>query len=364
MPTNRTGADRLVTVYRYYFEKRNKVCDHPNVHYYGRYIDDCLAIVYAQSEQEAVDIMSGLVRFDNCTITWDCSEGSAPFLDMLLYKDADNSLQHMPYRKRGNHQERIPWISSHPYDVKRGTFFGEMSRLATLSSKHEHYHEAMRGLVALYIYRSYLHKWLYSNLAKRWNQCLEVKTPDNSVDILVLKTQYNLAWNYFSASQLGDTIFGYWQEWLNRADSGKFDQEFPKPSQTDRRISDWSNPETAPGRWDLRETSIFNSRIILSRKRTRNFLDLMRLWKNSVIDNLELNALDDIVADSSRAFIPAKRNVNTAVVGPRLKRAREDPENDSENKVEHVARRFNSPTPRNSAWASGSMRTWGKGSRW
>ena len=291
---------------------------------------------------------------------------------MLLYKDEDNTLQHMPYRKRGNHQERIPWISAHPYDVKRGTFFGEMSRLATLSSKHEHYHEAMRGLVALYIHRGYpadeVHKWLHSNLSKRWNQRLEVKQPSaESAEILVLKTQYNLAWNYFNAHQLGDTIFDYWREWLRRADSGEFNQEFPKPDQTDPRVSDWSNPETAVGRWDLRETNMFNSKVILSRKRTRNFLDLTRLWKNSVMENIELNALDDIVADSGRAFIPAKRelipDLNATVVGPRLKRAREDPENDSENEVESQARRFNSPTPRNSAWASGSMNTWGKGSR-
>jgi hypothetical protein len=362
----------LANLFGYYFEKRNKVCDHPNVFYYGRYIDDCLAIVYAQSEQEAVDLLSGLVQFDNCTITWDCSDSSQPFLDMLLYKDADNTLQHMPYRKRGNHQERIPWISAHPYDVKRGTFFGEMSRLATLSSTHEHYHEAMRGLVALYIHRGYpadeVHKWLYSNLSKRWNQRLEVKpTATESAEVLVLKTQYNLAWNYFNAHQLGDTIFDYWREWLRRADSGEFNQEFPKPSQTDQRVSDWGNPETAVGRWDLRETNMFNSKVILSRKRTRNFLDLTRLWKNSVMENIELNALDDIVAESGRAFIPSKRelipDLNATVVGPRLKRAREDPENDSENEVESQARRFNSPTPRNSAWASGSMTTWGKGSR-
>jgi hypothetical protein len=229
----------------------------------------------------------------------------------------------------------------------------------------------MRGLVALYIHRGYpadeVHKWLYSNLAKRWNQRLEIKTSSESADVLVLKTQYNLAWNYFNAHQLGDTIFGYWREWLQRADSGEFDQEFPKPDPKDSRVSDWSNPETALMKWDLRETNLFNARVILSRKRTRNFLDLTRLWKNSVIESLELQTLDNIVAESGRAYIPAERplipDVNTAVVGPRLKRAREDPEQDSENEVEHVARRYNSPIPRGSAWASGSMTTWGKGSR-
>ena len=362
----------LANLYGYYFEKRANVLDHPDVFYYGRYIDDCLAIVYAETEYHAVNLLQELIQFDNCTITWDCSGLSQPFLDMLLYKDADNTLQHMPYRKRGNHQERIPWISAHPYDVKRGTFYGEMSRLATLSSKLEHYHEAMRGLVALYIHRGYpadeVHKWLYSNLSKRWNQRLDVKTPQGDSDVLVLKSQYNLAWNYFNASQLGDTIFDYWREWLKRADAGTHDDEYPRPDPADSRVSEWSNTETREGLWDLRDTNIFNSRVLLSRKRTRNLLNLTNLWKRSVLETLELNTLDDIVHNAAEAFLGDKRtsfhDVNTTVVGPRLKRSRVDSGNDPEdNEVEHVARRFNSPTPAGSAWASGSMTLWGRGGR-
>jgi len=63
----------------------------------------------------------------------------------------------MPYRKNGNHQERIPWISPILSTSRDGTFLGEMSRLATLSSKLDHYLAAMRGLVALYI-----HLWIPS----------------------------------------------------------------------------------------------------------------------------------------------------------------------------------------------------------
>src|SRR5580693_4225417 len=142
-------------LFGWYFERLAGVLEHPDVPFYGRYIDDCLAVVYAESEAQAISLISGLIKFDNCVITWEASGSHAPFLDMMLYKDADRSLQHMPYRKAGNSQERIPWISAHPYDVKRGTFLGEMSRLATLSSKVEHYSAAMRGLVTLYIHRGY-----------------------------------------------------------------------------------------------------------------------------------------------------------------------------------------------------------------
>jgi hypothetical protein len=168
------SISRLVlSLYGAYFEQRSNILNHNDVFYYRQYIDDCLAIVYTESEQQAIDLLSGLVKFDNSVITWDCSDSHQPFLNMMLYKDSDNTLQHMPYCKNGNHQEQIPWISAHPYDVKQGTFLGEMSRLATLSSKLDHYLAAMRGLVALYIHRGYpadeVHKWLYSNFLKDRN---------------------------------------------------------------------------------------------------------------------------------------------------------------------------------------------------
>jgi hypothetical protein len=363
----------LANLYGYEFEKRADVLSHPNIFYYGRYIDDCLAIVYAESEDDATKLLSNLIRYDNCTITWDSSASHQPFLDMMLYKDADNTLQHMPYRKNGNHQERIPWISAHPYDVKRGTFYGEMSRLATLSSKLEHYLEAMRGLVSLYIRRGYpaseVHKWLYSNLSKRWNERLAVRTASEGSDVLVLKSQYNLAWNYFNAHQLGDVIFGYWREWLARADRGDFNTEFPAPETNDDRVSDWGTRPTET-RWDLRNTDIFNSRVIVSRKRTRNFLDISNLWKRSVIENIEVQALNDIVSAAAKYMASAKRrsspDLNTIVVGPRLKRTRrfgpEDTNNSSDNEVEHVARRYgasSAPGP----WRNAASGTWGRGSR-
>ena len=40
----------LVVVYGYYFEKTRQVLDHKDIFFYGRYIDDCIAIVYAESK--------------------------------------------------------------------------------------------------------------------------------------------------------------------------------------------------------------------------------------------------------------------------------------------------------------------------
>jgi len=267
----------------------------------------------------------------------------------------------MPYRKNGNHQERLPWISAHPYDVKRGTFLGEMSRLATLSSKLEHYLAAMRGLVALYIRRGYpvdeVHKWLYANLSKRWESRL-TERPAQDANVLVLKTQYNLAWNYFNAHQLGDTIFGYWREWLRRSDTGDFNDEFPAPGKTNTGSSHGLDT----GLVDLRETNIFNSKVILSRKRTRNFLDLSNLWKKSVLEKNDELTIDSLLTNAAQRFAqegPFIPDINAVAGGSRLKRPREDP--DSAMESTHVARRDRSSSPTPDAWRSGAMGTWGRG---
>jgi len=372
----------LANLYGYYFEKLANVLNHPDIFFYGRYIDDCLAIVYAESEAAAVTLLSRLIQFENCTITWDCSDSHAPFLDMMLYKDEYNTLQHMPYRKRRNHQERIPWISAHPYDVKRGTFLGEMSRLAVLSSKIEHYSEALKGLVTLYIQRGYpvdkVHKWLCSNVTKRWKERLIIKAdqPKGSADVLVLKSQYNLAWNYFNASQLGDTIFNYWRTWLDRAKAGLHDQEYPAPATRDSRVSPGEFGTNMPGLWDLEKTNLFNSRILVSRKRTRNMLDLTNLWKRSVIETQEDLVLDNIVETAVVAFTnpgrPFPPDVNTTVVGPSLKRSRvveasneAGPsglvDEDSDNELQPKRYRRSSPAPE--GWRSGALSGWSRGSR-
>jgi hypothetical protein len=37
-----------------------------------------------------------------------------------------------------------------------------------------------------------------------------------------LKSEFNTAWNYFSAKELGDTVLGYWCSWLATVESGAF----------------------------------------------------------------------------------------------------------------------------------------------
>ena len=149
---------------------------------------------------------------------------------MLLFVDENNKLQHKPFHKARSHQERIPWISHHPEDVKRGTFIGEMSRLATLCSLQSDYKEALEGLAALYVTRGYqmdkVSYWINKYKQERWSKRLSEETKETH-EVLILKTQFNTTWNYFSALQLSDHIFGYWRGWIDQAKTGSFNIEFP-----------------------------------------------------------------------------------------------------------------------------------------
>ena len=135
----------------------------------------------------------------------------------------------MLYRKTQSHQERIPWISHHPLDVKRGTFIGEMSRLAMLSSTHTTYHNAIKSLAALYIAHGYpsnhVYSWSKNNIQEQWNKCLN-NNKGQYDQVLVLKSEFNTAWDYFNASELHKTILDFWHDWLQHAKESKYNIHF------------------------------------------------------------------------------------------------------------------------------------------
>jgi len=143
---------------------------------------------------------------EGCSVDWATPGRSLVFLDMFIYLDEHNKVQWRPYHKPGNHLERVPWDSSHPYDVKRGTFIGELSRLAVLSSKRNTYMTAAKNLAALYLSRGYpdrvVRKWLSDHIHTRWENQFAIKADNNEKDIIVLKTHFNDAWSDFSISEL------------------------------------------------------------------------------------------------------------------------------------------------------------------
>ncbi|KXN81808.1 hypothetical protein AN958_03738 [Leucoagaricus sp. SymC.cos] len=180
--------------------------------FYGRYIDDCIALVYASSPTEAENIMRRGLIFSNCTITWSASDNYMTFLDMTLFFE-EGRLLHKPFRKPLNHFERIPWISSHPLYVKRGTFCGELSRVATLSSRFDDYSNACKEVADIYIARGYppllIAAWLRGNYRARWESRL-VEPPSLSADVLVLKSEYNISWDFFNVQTLSERLRAGW----------------------------------------------------------------------------------------------------------------------------------------------------------
>ncbi|THG97300.1 hypothetical protein EW145_g7645 [Phellinidium pouzarii] len=316
----------LANLYGWFFEQKSDIHNDPLIPFYGRYIDDCLAIVYAESLEEAILQVSSRVSYDGCEIKWTGSDKYQVFLDMVVYKDADGSLQTMPYRKLQSHQERIPWISHHPIDVKKGTFIGEMSQMAVLSSKFATYQEAVESLVALYIRRGYpsdlVKKWRKLNLLARWEKRLVIKDDKaESIPVLVLKSYFNPAWNYFNARELQDNIFGYWREWVERAKRGNFNLEFPRPPVSD------SSPlfgSTAPLKWvsyavddkgvmsmvpDITKTDILDRRVLVSRKRTKNLFDASNLWKYTVLSRLEEGIIEDLTTELGLKSLETERPI-------------------------------------------------------
>ncbi|OBZ70931.1 hypothetical protein A0H81_09488 [Grifola frondosa] len=118
-----------------------------------------------------------------------------------------------PYAKARNHKERIPWASHHPKDVKKGTYIGEMSRLAVLSSKPEHYSDAIEQLKQLYIGRGLpldlVRKWTNDNYSKRWVKKL---TNVNNVaeTPFVIKSHFSPSWSLFDVHKLGQSVVNSW----------------------------------------------------------------------------------------------------------------------------------------------------------
>lgn len=202
----------IANLYGAYFEERVI----PQIHgllLYLRYIDDCLALVCAVNAAEALAKMK-LLTFKGCEIVWAVSDVSCVFLDMEISLDS-SSVSYRPYRKPQNSFERIPFASHHPLDVKRGTFIGEMTRLAYLSSRKSYYEDALRELRDIYVARGYpkslLNSWLSNHATERWmNRFVDKGGMREHESVHVLKTVFNPVWEYVKADDLRKVIWEHW----------------------------------------------------------------------------------------------------------------------------------------------------------
>jgi hypothetical protein len=232
--------------------------------------------------------------------------------------------------KAGNNRERIPWVSHHPTLIKRGVYIGECSRLAVLCSTKENYIGAIKDLNLLYVMRGYPEKlvisWCHRYIQERW----EKRFSDRNIKVernesaLVLKTRFDDVWNFFSAAELGEAITGYWDEWLERAKQGNWSYNSSRPflpykadghdivdvhtKMFDTILGEDGDVAFCPS---LRKAGLLGSRWIVSRKRTKNLLDLATKWKNMVFDKLDEVITDDIITND-----PSQNQSTNINLGP------------------------------------------------
>jgi hypothetical protein len=228
------GANIYAGVYEEVALQHGDLPLHPRIPFYGRYIDDGFMIVYADSAEEALAFCKKTVKIGNLELTWEVSEYSLPFLDMLIYIDPiTKKVQWKPFRKARNNLERIPFSSHHPLDIKRGTFLGEMTRMAILSSSPANYLDALRDLSGIYIARGYpvalVKKWLKEQTSRRWHNRFNesrrsiTTNPAGSGNadaskLLVLKSYFNPVWDAFNVQELGQVIVRTWVNELSQLD--------------------------------------------------------------------------------------------------------------------------------------------------
>lgn len=217
----------LANLFGYICEKSavKRLYEEGHLMYFGRYIDDALMIVEADSRQEALEF-ANRISYAPCHIGWEVADHGVPFLDMhMWFSPGPNKsfrVDFAPYRKAFNHLERIPWGSSHPFDVKRGTFYGELSRIAVLSSEWSTYCSAVTECVAIYQSRGYpttnLMNWVDAKMASCWNERHSLSRKKLPKELLwVLKSRFNPAWEKFNTQDLRTRIVHHWTK---SADAG------------------------------------------------------------------------------------------------------------------------------------------------
>ena len=299
----------LANLYGCHFEEKAEVLKDKRFAFYGRYIDVILSIIYASSEEKALKIAQEKISYDGCEITWQVSSQHMQFLDMFLFRGIGDTIQWRPYRKANNHLERVPWTSFHPLDVKRGTFLGEMSRLAVLCSEISSYTEALKDLVILYVRRGYpnnlVKSWINNYAKDKWikrfndNSAHENAAP---MQILVLKTEFNPVWNYFNAKEVGDSMITYWRYYMEHMDRRDFvTRDFSRPipmPESWRDVEEYAvlpefSKEVRGPQGEFLEILDTNklfgdkAKLITSRKRTTNLFNLTSLWKKAIFTELE-----------------------------------------------------------------------------
>jgi len=145
---------------------------YPNVLLYKRYIDDIFTIIIASTKEDALKYAKETLSFPGLSLKWEVDKYHMVFLDLeIMHVPSTGQYDFCPYRIPLNHFERIPFSSAHPKWMKKGTFLGEMSRLAALLSNLDIYKQSVEELASIYLSREYplnvVKDWITRNYYER-----------------------------------------------------------------------------------------------------------------------------------------------------------------------------------------------------
>lgn len=268
--------------------------------YYKRYIDDCIALVAAETLDQALEVVAR-ISFEPVRILWSGSEISMDYLDVTVSIDPIGfAVDTRPYRKALSHHERVPWISSHPIDVKRGTYMSELSRLARLSSKVSYYYDAVHDANSIYLARGYppkvINKWVKQHAAKLWRDSRELETTVKSegVRLWVIKTQFNPALEYVNVRHLQESIE---KEWRAGLDSERGD--LLRKAQASLEFDPDGAAEYALPLNQLlaTEATLLDRRLLFSRKATLKLGTLFNSWNRILLQMRVPDSASDMDLD-------------------------------------------------------------------
>lgn len=188
-------------------ERALEVPSSENLLFYGRFIDDVLAII--QGPLSAVDRFRA--RLDDLhpdlKFEFECSSSELPFLDALVVLEkgdmssAEGYLRTEVYQKPLNAYQYIPWSSYHPEAVKLAFVKGELIRYVRLSSRRKDYIRVMHKFWARLRARGYPIRWLRKAFAAvnyyqfRGPSMVDRPKRDKGSPPLVYHSSYNPVWD-------------------------------------------------------------------------------------------------------------------------------------------------------------------------
>jgi len=122
LPMGAAGSPDAANIYGAYHEHNwmDRLTTHPDILFYGRYLDDIMTIVLAETADEAANMVT-FINLGGVDLLWEPPTCEGNFLDLSLRIEEDGHISHTPFVKAMSHRERIPWKSAHPLDVKKGT---------------------------------------------------------------------------------------------------------------------------------------------------------------------------------------------------------------------------------------------------